>query len=221
MLVVLGGCTVPEATRVEVAEGPLLIAIDGASQGPPGSDFVPRRRVALRMPDGSTRAIDREAIAFAPAWRGGAALVDVERRLYEVGASGALRMLAASVNGELAVSGELLVYVVGSGLTGELRVHDGHVERTIASALASIGALRVVEGRVLFVGAVSGGVAGVWQAPLDGSGARCLTSCELRTGTDWGQRHVPLPASRESFELDGDRVVWIDAVGVRHQAVLH
>src|SRR5690606_31016248 len=112
-----------------------------------GSDFVPRRRVALRMPDGSSRALDREAIAFVPAWRGGAALVDPEGRLYEVGAAGTLRMLAAQATGELAVAGERLVYVIGS--PGELRVHDGREARTLASGLASIGGLRVVEGRVL------------------------------------------------------------------------
>lgn len=218
MAVVLGGCAASDAARVEVREGPVLIAIDRPSQGPPGSDFVPRRRVALRMPDGSTRAIDREAVAFVPAWRGGAALVDPEGRLYEVGAGGALRMLAASVGGELAVAGERLVYAAGSA--GELRAHDGREERTIASGLASIGALRVVEGRVLFVGAVNGGVAGLWHAPLDGSGARCLTNCGLRTGTDWGARHVPLPGSTESLAIEGDQVVWTDADGARHQAVL-
>lgn len=217
MAVVLGGCVAPDATRVEVREGPVLVAIGAASQGPPGSDFVPRRRVALQMPDGSTRAIDREAIAFVPAWRGGAALVDPEGRLYEVGSQGALRMLAASAAGELAVAGGLLVY---ASTAGELRVHDGREERTIASALASIGALRVVEGRVLFVGAVNGGVAGVWHAPLDGSGARCLTNCDLRTGTDWGSRYVPLPALSESLTLDGDRVAWIDADGAQHRAVV-
>lgn len=219
--VMLCGCAAPDsAERASSAavEAPTLIAIGEASQGPPGSDAVPRRSVAFRMPDGSLRPVDREAIAFVPRWQGAAALVDPERRVYEVRPDGMRRMLAADASGSLVVSGDerLLAYVVMRDVLGELRVHDGENERTIASSLASIGVLRFDQTRILFVGARPGGIAGVWAAALDGSGARCLTNCDLVTGTDWQPRFVPPPSSPDAFDVRGSAVTWIDPDGARH-----
>jgi hypothetical protein len=197
--------------------------VGDASQPPPGSDAVPRSRVAFRMPDGSLRPVDREAIAFVPRFGAGAALVDPERRLYEVTPDGQRRMLAAGASGSLAVSpGEdLLAYAVTRGALGELRVHDGTEERTLARGLASAGALGFADGgaRLFFVGGRPGGVAGVWTATTDGD-ARCLTNCELRTGEPWQDRFVPLPASALAFEPERDAVAWTDADGARHRAPL-
>jgi hypothetical protein len=55
--------------------------------------------------------------------------------------------------------------------------------------------MRVEGDHLLFVGGRAGGVAGEWVAPLDGAGARCLTNCDLETGTDWTARFVPPPTS--------------------------
>jgi hypothetical protein len=225
VLSTLLGCAAHEAPgRVASAEigAPTLVAIGEPSEAPPGSDAVPHRAVAFRMPDGSTRPVDREAVAFVSRWGTGAALVDPERRLYEVRPDGARRMLVAGASGSLAVSpdGTLLVYVVARDVLGELRVHDGAQERTLAAGLASIGVLRVEGERVFFVGARSGGVVGVWTAALDGSGARCLTNCDLVTGTDFAARFVPPPSSPDAFERDGDVLAWRDPDGVRHEARL-
>jgi hypothetical protein len=221
------GCVAPEQAQPNAASidaAPVLIAIGPAQAGPEGSDAVPSRRVGFRMPDGSIREVDREAIALVPRWRGAAALVDPERRLYEVRPDGHRRMLASGASGALAVSddGALLAYVIARDVYGELRVHDGERESTIASGLASIGALRVLGDRVLFVGGQPGGVAGVWIARIDHerdpASARCVTNCDLVTGTDWQDRFVPPPASASTFELGTDTIAWTDADGARHEA---
>lgn len=224
MLAVLGlGCAAPEPgerARSGVEEAPTLVALEAASEGPEASDAVPAQRVAFRMPNGTLRPVDREAVAFVPRWRDGAALVDPERRLYEVRPDGQRRMLASGATGALAASddGATLAYVIASGVTGELRTHDGERERSLVSGLAAIGALRVIDDRVLFVGAPPGGVAGVWIAGADG--AECVTNCALRTGQPWEHAVVPLPASPSTFELDAGRVAFIDHDGVRHEAAL-
>lgn len=218
------GCTASEIeqARSSIAEGPRLVAIGAASEGPPGSDAIPSQRVAFRSGDGSTRPIDREAIAFVPRWRDGAALVDPGRLLYEVRPDGQRRMLASGASGALAVSsdGALLAYVIAEDVLGELRVHDGAREHTIASGLASIGLLRIAGDRVAFVGGRPGGIAGVWIAPIDGAGARCVTNCDLVTGTDWQGRFVPPPISADTFELGAGTIAWIDPDGVRREAEL-
>ncbi len=212
----------PGRAASELRDAPALVAVSEPTQGPPGSDAVPRVAVAFRMPDGATRPVDREATHFVPRWREGAALVDPERRLYEVRPDGTRRMLADGASGSLAVSPdlELLVYAIARDVVGELRVHDGARERTLASGLASIGVLRIEGARVFFVGARPGGIAGVWTAALDGSGARCLTNCDLVTGTDWRARFVPPPSSPDAFELNGSTLAWRDPDGAQHEVAL-
>jgi hypothetical protein len=167
------------------------------------------------MPDGSLRPIDREAIAFVPRWRSGAALVDPERRLYEVLPDGMRRMLVAGATGPLAVSpdGHELAYVVAPDVFADLRVHDGASERTLASGLASIGDLRFSEdgAQVAFVGAAPGGIVGVWIASQDG--ARCLTNCGLRAGADWQDHFLPPPSDADTFVIHLDTVGWTDPDG--------
>lgn len=200
----------PVRARVELVE--LEVTPESA-----GLDAVPLRRVAFRegapLPDA--------VVSFASGWRDAAAIVDRDGRLYEVRPTGERRMLSANVGGGLAVSsdGRWLAYAVQRDVLGELRVHDGAQERTIARGLASLGALRIVDDRVLFVGGAPGGVAGVWIASVDGD-ARCLTNCDLRTGRPWQHRFVPLPASADALELVDDVVAWRDAYGGQHAVSL-
>lgn len=198
----LSGCLAVEPSDRAIfaeSEAPTLVALQATGDAPPASDAAPRWRVAFAMPDGSLREVDREATAFVPRWRDGAALVDPEGRLYEVRPDGDRRMLARGAVGPLAVSsdGALLAYAVVRGAFGDLYVHDGAQPRRVAEGLASAGVVRVDEGGVLFVGGRPGGVAGEWLAPLDGSGARCLTNCELETGTDWTARFEPPTSAGE------------------------
>ncbi len=214
----LAGCTAGEALGrggAALEERPVLVAVGPASQGPQASDAVPAREVAFRMPDGSMRSVDRLAIAFVPRWRDGAALVDRERRLYEVRPDGQRRMLARGATGALAVSddGSTLAYVIAPGVLGELRTSDGRTERVIARDLASIGTLRIAGDEVAFVGATPGGIAGVWVASV--YEARCYTNCELRTGTEWQHLFMPPPIDASSFEVTRDVVSWMAPNGIR------
>lgn len=206
----LAGCTAGDPSAAVTAEpvlseaeglgAPTLVEISVAESH--GLDQTPRRRVGFRGPDGSLEPLELAAIAFVPRFAGGAAIVDADHRVYHVRPGGDRRMLADHASGELAVSddGRSLAYVVVRDVLGELRVHDGTREQTIASGLASIGMLRVLDDQIAFVGAANGGIAGVWTAPLDGTGARCITNCDLRTGTDWLPRFVPPPSDAEALE---------------------
>lgn len=224
----LAGCAGPEpgaqrALLGDETDAPTLVALAPVgSQPPEANDASPRFAVAFRMPDGTTRPVDREAIAFVPQWRSGAALVDPERRLYEVLPDGMRRMLVAGATGALAVSPDRseLAYVVASDVLGDLRVHDGSTERTLASGLASIGNLRFSEDGTLvaFVGASPGGIVGVWIAGQ--GGARCLTNCALRTGEDWQDRFVPPPSDADRFVLRVDTIGWTDPDGAEHEIAI-
>jgi hypothetical protein len=170
-----------------------VVAVE--DDAPQGGDGAPRMTLAFQLADGTERVIEGQANAYAR-FRDGVALVDRARRLVFVTADGARRVLAQQ-SGAPPVQGPRgeLAYVARYGLVAELHLlsEDGR-NRIAASGLADAGTLLPQrDGSVLFVGARPGGVAGVWRASADGQPARCLTNCELRTGTDWGDRFVPLP----------------------------
>jgi len=194
------GCTAAAPSHARLDEGPELVALEEMSETV--MDEVPRARVGFAVPDGTPTELDRDAIAFVPRWRDGAALIDPERRLYQVWPNGERRMLVRGAI-TLATDGDRLAYVVIPDLLADLRVHDGETEHTLASGFASIGVLRVEPERVLFVGARPGGIAGVWIA--DRAGARCVTNCDLRTGElhegeHWLARYVPPPTDPSRLE---------------------
>lgn len=227
-VVLAAACTPPDdaATRASLTEA-RLVAVGPAEPGPPGSDAVPHRPVAFRMPDGRTRPVDREAVAFVSRFASGAALVDPARRLYAVTPDGGRRMLAAGATGSLATSpgGDRLAYVVARGTTGELRIHDGQRARTLVAGLASVGVLRFdgAGERLFFVGGRPGGVVGVWTVGVDPErepAARCLSNCALRTGEPWGDRFVPPPSRPDAFTPEAGAVAWTDPDGGAHRVAL-
>ena len=65
---------------------------------------------------------------------------------------------------------------------------------------------RAHPGTVVFVGSEVGGVSGVWIA--DGTGVRCLTNCDLRTGQPWGDRYVAPPGNTATVRVSGTQVEW-------------
>lgn len=210
----MGCAPAPAAVQQPLDEAPRLVAVGEATEGPEGGDMRARFTVAFAMPDGSRRAVDREAIAFVERWREGAALVDPERRLYEVLPDGTRRMLARDAVG-LAVGGERLAYVVERGGFGSLHVHDGERDTRVAQRFASIGAVRLDGETVTFVGVRPGGIVGVWQLDL-GEEPRCLSNCALRTGEPFADRMIPVPTRADDFELTATHVAWtVD--GVRHE----
>jgi hypothetical protein len=205
----------PTSSSLEEPPSPRLVVLRGAAEPPMASDAIPSFEVGFEGA-GSNRALDRRAIAFVPRWRRGAAIIDPERRLYEVLPNGARRMLVANTGAELALDGDRLVYAVETGRGAEVRTHDGTTERTLASGLSSAGLFRAENGMLAFVAARPGGIAGVWIASLDGD-ARCMTNCDLRTGERWTERFVALPASADAWSFAGGRVGWSDAAGARHE----
>lgn len=224
ILVALTACDIAPTTNTRAAlldERPRLVMV--SRQAPDlhgGHDAPVLMTVAFELDDGTHIPVDRLARAFVERWRDGAALVDSESRLYEVLPDGSRRMLAASVAGELAVSDDeqTLAYAAVRGFIGELRVHDGAQERVVASNLSSAGVLRFGPGELAFVGARPGGIAGVWIASLDGSSARCLTNCDLRTGEPWMDRFLEPPSRTSAFEWRAGSLVWIDANGSVNEA---
>jgi hypothetical protein len=138
-------------------------------------------------------------MVFVPRWLDGAALIDAQGRLYQVWPDGRRRMLAANV-GAIASDGERLVFVVEDNLEAVIRLHDGNQAVHVAGGLASAGMMRLDPEHVVFVGAAPGGVAGVWTAALDGSGAQCVTNCTLRTGEPWLDDFIPPPTDPAELE---------------------
>lgn len=184
---------------------------------PAGSDAVPRQKLAFRFLDGSSALVPEAALAHA-AYRNGAALIDAERRLLFVSADGQKRVLAEE-SGAPPVRGPLgeLVYVSKHEL--EARVHvmdpDGR-DRVVLSGLANAGLLAPQpDGRIFFVGAVPGGVAGLWV--IESDRGRCLSNCALRAGKSWGDGFVPLPAGRASIRASASRVEWDAADGSKRE----
>lgn len=194
----IAGCAseIPSAGTVGALQSPqVLVAISPAA--PTRGDERPRTPVAFRDAEGNLSPVG-DASVFLPRWLDGAALIDAGR-LYQVWPDGRRRMLAANV-AAIASDGERLVFVVEDNLEAVIRLHDGSQVMQVAGGLASAGVMRLDAERVIFVGAAPGGVAGVWTAPLDGSGPRCATNCTLRTGEPWLDDFVPPPSDPAELE---------------------
>ena len=116
----------------------------------------------------------------------------------------ALTTISTDVVGEPVVHGPWLALVRRVGDTLRVRRHGpgGDVEH--ASALVSIGALRVADdGALIGIGAPSGGVAGYWRLLPD---EVCLTNCALRAGRGFdgpGQHFEP---ALGSYTIEGEQL---------------
>jgi hypothetical protein len=222
MFVLLIACGRP-AAEVESAApsaAPEIEVVGVEDDTPPGGDGVPRLRLAFRFADGARVPIAGEAVAYA-AFRDGVALVDVERQLVLVSSDGSRRVLARA-SGAPPVRGPQgeLVYVARHGLIAEVHVLDARGgDRIVASELSNAGVLAPqADGRLFFVAARRGGVAGVWVA--EHGTARCLSNCELTTGTPWAGRFLPLPRDAGSIRASADRVEWDASDGTQRSAAL-
>ena len=217
---------VAAAARAESAP-PEIEVLASDADAPPGSDAVPRSRLAFRMADGSRRPIDGQALAYVP-FRDGVALIDERRQLVLVSPSGSRRVLVRESGAPPALgpAGEL-VYVARDDVSSDVHALDvAGNSRWLARGLASAGLLAPQrDGRVLFLGARHGGVAGVWLAG-DGAEARCLTNCELRTADGDPARaepwpgFIPPPSTAEGLRVRGDRAEWEAADGSRRSVSL-
>jgi hypothetical protein len=205
--------SVLEITEVDVATEP-----DDPLLG--GNDAPPRYSLALRAANGASLPLESRVLAHV-AFDGGVALIDSERRLIAVSGDGARRVLAEEAGAPPARGsrGEL-IYVAVKDFDAEVRVLErGGADRVIGSGLASAGMLAPrADGTVFFVGAKHGGVAGLWR--IDDGTTRCLTNCDLETGTAWGDRFVPPPGDAAAIEVVGERVEWHAHDGKRYRAAL-
>jgi len=190
-----------------------LLRLPGSDEPPPeASDAAPLLRYELvaglasrQLPPALFAALSGDtAVVWLP-----------DHRLARFGLDGAPRLIARSVSSPPWVGEDRVVFAPEVGDTVELRLLRQGVETTLARGLASAGMFRLgPDARgVFFVGAQNGGVAGLWFARVDRDEARCLTNCELRTGSPWGDAFVPPPGSAESLEFDGDSVRYLDMNG--------
>jgi len=186
-----------------------LRLLDVPEDIPSGTDAVPALRYELVVGSRSRQL----SPALDARLQGDAAIVWLpDHRLARFGIEGAPRLLARDVGSPPLVDAQRIVYALEAGDAVEVRVLDQGPERMLARGLSSAGAFRMhPQGqRVFFIGAINGGVAGLWIADLSGEAASCLTNCDLRTGQPW-HHYVPPPASAQSLE-------FTDAI-VRYQAV--
>lgn len=197
IIVACSSARVDQRQSSALSEPPRLVALAEAPDTV--GDEAPRTRVGFVDGQGNITEHDQGAQLFVERFRDGAALVDSERRLYQVWRF-ERRMLAANVSA-LASDGEHLVYVTQNPDGLSIRLHDGASERVLARGLASAGVLKIEAERVLFVGAANGGVAGVWQVSFNGNEAHCATNCDLRTGEPWGDAFVPPPTEPTLLEV--------------------
>ena len=226
-LVAAGGCTsVTEPASTGAAAAPLESALTTLGHGsrgelvvlavewtpPPGADGASHLAIGWRDADGRvTRLAPPRGAIGARVWRDDAVVLGEDGSLVRLGSGGA-RELASSVLGELATSddGTLLAYTTADGELGALHVASEARDVIVARGLASAGRVRFTPdlSAVIFVGADSGGVAGVWVASVDGSfAAHALTNGALRAGTAWQASFVPVPGRAEDFVLVGSDVV--------------
>jgi hypothetical protein len=211
-----------ERERAHAATRPAVSVevLEVSNDAPPASDGAALHTLAFVYGDGRRVPIAEQAVSFVP-FRDGVALVDRTRRLLLVSPDGGTRVLAQASGAPPALgpSGEL-VYVARQELVSEVHVlHASGQDRIVASGLASAGMLAPQrDGRLCFVGAKAGGVAGVYV--VQDAGARCLSNCELKTGEPWGDAHVPLPKDASSIAISGTQVTWEAWDGTRRSAAL-
>ena len=203
------------SARAALERGATITVLRTVSEPPPGGDGP--TIVELEITRGDARRAVR-AIGAEPF--GDAALVLFEDRSLSrlsVGPDGAEAIdTGVDFVPVLAPDASAFAYArTGDGLAHALVVQGAQGSLVLAEGLASIGALRFVDPATLvFVGARSGGVAGLWIARVAGDArASCLTNCSLRTGEPWGDAFVPPPVELDTLEIDGDALRFVDARG--------
>ena len=176
------------------------------------SDAPPLSTLALVSSDGARVPVDGDAVAHA-AFAGGVAVLRQSGALELYSASGVRwRVIDDSATPPVAAPNGDLLYGVQKGAATELRcLSRSGRDVALATGLGALGPLSPrADGRVLFIAAPPGGVAGLWLS--DGARARCATNCRLRTHERW-VGHLDLPFDLDAVRVDGERLRWLDAEG--------
>lgn len=214
----LFGCSEVRAHETRVAVPSRVVEVEHVSQPPEGGDGPAVVRLAQEGEEGMT-PIPGEALGGV-AFEGGALVLRPDGALEMV--RGETRnvidqgvILAPVVSADGAHAAWVAARPLDEQALTIVDTEGGRIEA--AEGLISIGAIAFEETRshrrIAFVGAINGGIAGVWVSSVDGSmRPRCLTNCLLRTGMDLGAM-TPLPET--PIQFDGDRVRWF-AAGQTH-----
>ncbi|GAB4216421.1 MAG: hypothetical protein OHK0013_42920 [Sandaracinaceae bacterium] len=221
----LAGCpSAPAGVSPQALSGGAVIVRETVEVVPEGGDLPDTVLLAHVDEEGVARPIEGRALGGV-AFQGGALVLRTDHRLERVREGTAPSVIDAEAVFSPVVSadGEHAAWASVRGLEQALVVIDREGGRTdAAQGLASIGAISFdpeTHGgarRIAFVGAVNGGIAGVWVTRADGSATRCLTNCALRAGQPLGAGHEPLPDELVRFEGDailyrtGDRTVRLE-----------
>ena len=219
-LLALTGCAQPapleQGPAPPTARGSFqVVVVSSRDPVPEGGDGSPLHTLAFERPDGERRSIGGEARAFVP-FRDGVALVDAQGALQLVSIDGSRRTLARVSGAPPAVGPQgQLYYVAAREAQAELHVlsREGQ-DRVLATGIANAGVLSPQsDGRLFFVAARRGGVAGLWMVPPSGR-ARCLTNCSLGRGP-WGDAFIPLPTDGAAIVGERDSGSYQAADGSR------
>lgn len=217
-LAALAACTpTPTGSSASVTGAPAVVVRETVSETPEGGDLPDSVLLARVDEEGTLHPI--EGLAYdGVAFQGGALVLRPDHTL-EMVREGSGSVIDRDVVFAPVVSadGEHAAWAASRTLDAQvLVVVDREGRRADAvQGLASIGAVSFdpathgARRRVAFVGAINGGIAGVWAARADGSATRCLTNCALRAGQPLGSDHEPLPD--ELVRFDGDAITYRSA----------
>lgn len=187
------------------------------SVGAPQTDERPSYR--MRVEGNETFELPERVLGGALV-DGGVVFVTTQLSLVD----GAGHVIDEHVIPELAVrdDGRALAYAHAAGETPGVYVIEGGDARWSAPRLVTPGLetadrpLWLEDGRLVVVGALPSGIAGVWL--VDPSSAQALvpvTNSTLRTGRPFGDAFVPPPAYHESMRVEADVLTYDDGRGQR------
>jgi hypothetical protein len=184
---------------------------------PPGGDGPARFELAFRGGTGAVPVELPQGAVAAVVVADGAAVLDPAETLWHVAPDGQRTRLATSVTSAPVASsdGTRLSWAVRSPTDeGAFDVHlrEGAADRVVARGLGSATPLAFDPrtGALVLVGAVPGGVAGLFVALPGAAGARCLTNCDLHTGEPWGERFRAPPGEARAIAFTGDGLRYQD-----------
>lgn len=190
-----------------------IVVLRPANATPAGLDAPPRVTLAQRGSNGRLVPLRGEYLQ-AIEFRGGVAVVTLERELQLLRTNGSRSLVANEVDGLPVLDREgSLVYAARFGEVVELyRLGRDGKQRRLASLRGSATRLSPrSDGTLVFIGAELGGVSGIWIA--DSHGARCLTNCGLRVGQAWGDSYRALPGETDTVRFVGSKIEWTTAEG--------
>lgn len=206
-LFAVAGCLEARAGEEPLSSPMHVVVVTELTAPPLGGDGPTTFELALQDERGETR-ISGAALAGV-AFQDGALVLRADGILEMVrGATGEQVDQGVIVAPVVSRDGMHAAWVSGRPLdeAALIVVDTSGMRLEAATGLVSMGAIAFEDvqshRRIAFVGAVNGGIAGVWVTSVDGSmRTRCLTNCQLRTGADLSEM-TPLPESPLAFVQD-------------------